>query len=293
MTQAAPDWTLLQAFLAVADAGSLSAAARATRQSQPTMGRHIKQLEAQLGIALFRRIPSGLEPTEAALPLVEVARSMAESAARLTRMAEGRQEGLRGTVRITASRILSQYTLPPILARLRIAEPEIQIELVPSDTSENLLFREADIALRMYRPEQLDIIARHIADLPIGLYAAKSYLQRRGTPRSAEDLIDHDFIGYDRDERILRLMRATGFEVSRDFFALRCDDQTVYWELTRAGCGIGGSQVTVAEDDPLLERVLPDLELPALPLWLAAPQALRRNPRIRRVWDFLAEALGD
>ncbi|WP_417597881.1 LysR family transcriptional regulator [Pararhodobacter oceanensis] len=293
MTQAAPDWTLLQAFLAVADAGSLSAAARATRQSQPTMGRHIKQLEAQLGIALFRRIPSGLEPTEAALPLVEVALSMAENAARLTRMAEGRQEGLRGTVRITASRILSQYTLPPILARLRIAEPEIQIELVPSDTSENLLFREADIALRMYRPEQLDIIARHIADLPIGLYAAKSYLLRRGTPQSAEDLIDHDFIGYDRDERILRMMRAMGFEVSRDFFALRCDDQTVYWELTRAGCGIGGSQVTVAEDDPLLERVLPDLELPALPLWLAAPQALRSNPRIRRVWDFLAEALGD
>ncbi|PVH27898.1 LysR family transcriptional regulator [Pararhodobacter oceanensis] len=293
MMKAAPDWTLLQAFLAVADAGSLSAAARATRQSQPTMGRHIKQLEAQLGIALFRRIPSGLEPTEAALPLVEVARSMAENAARLTRMAEGRQEGLRGTVRITASRILSQYTLPPILARLRIAEPEIQIELVPSDTSENLLFREADIALRMYRPEQLDIIARHIADLPIGLYAAKSYLQRRGTPRSAEDLIDHDFIGYDRDERMLRMMRAMGFEVSRDFFALRCDDQTVYWELTRAGCGIGGSQVTVAEDDPLLERVLPDLELPALPLWLAAPQALRSNPRIRRVWDFLAEALGD
>ena len=291
MDSAAPDWSLLHSFLAVAEAGSLSAAARATAQSQPTLGRHIKLLEAQLGITLFRRVPTGLVATEAALPLVDAARAMAGQAARLTRMAEGRQEGLKGTVRITASRILSQYTLPAILARLRDAEPEIQIELVPSDTSENLLFREADIALRMYRPEQLDIIARHVADLPIGLYAAKTYLQKHGVPRNTEDLRRHAFVGYDRDERILRMMRALGFEVTRDFFAVRCDDQTVHWELTRAGCGIGGAQIQIAKDDPLLERVLPDLALPALPLWLAAPQALRTNPRIRRVWDFLAEAL--
>ncbi len=285
------DWSLLQSFLSVAETGSLSAAARATGASQPTLGRHIRAFEAQTGLTLFHRTPSGLEPTEAALPLIEAARGMAAQAAHLTRLAAGQGEGLAGTVRLTASRVVSMYLLPPMLARLRAEEPSIQIELVPSDATENLLYNAADIALRMYRPEQLDIVARHVTDLPLGLYAAPAYLARRGRPRSPADLRHHDFVGYDRDERIIRLMRAMGHDVTRADFPLRCDDQVVHWELVRAGCGIGGMQVRTAEGDPAVERILPDLPLPALPLWLAAPESLRRNPRIRRVWDFLAEAL--
>lgn len=291
MTQAAPDCTLLQSFLAVAEQGSLSSAARALGLSQPTLGRHVRLLEDQLGLTLFHRVPSGLEPTEAALPLVVAARAMAKGAARMMRVAEGEQGGLRGTVRITASRIVSQYLLPGVIARLRLAEPEIQIELAPSDATENLLYNAADIALRMYRPEQLDVVARHVTDSPIGLYASPGYLDRRGRPRTLEALMTHEFVGYDRDERIIRMMRGMGQPVIRAFFNLRCDDQTVHWELVRAGCGIGGMQVAVAGNDPAVERVMPDLPLPALPVWLAMPEALRRNPRIRRVWDFLADEL--
>jgi DNA-binding transcriptional LysR family regulator len=292
MDSVAPDWSLLHSFLAVAQHGSLSGAARALGQSQPTLGRHIRLLEEQLGLSLFHRTPAGFEPTEAALPLVEAARAMGEQAARLALMAEGGQQGLAGTVRITASRVVSQYLLPGILARFRLAEPEIQIELVPSDTSENLLYNQADIALRMYRPEQLDIVTRHIGDMPIGLYAAPSYLDRAGRPATLDDLLALDFVGYDRDERIIRMMRAMGQPVTRGFFALRCDDQTVHWELVRAGCGVSGMQRAIADPDPAVERILPGLDLPALPMWLAMPEALRRNPRIRRVWDFLAGALG-
>ena len=162
---------------------------------------------------------------------------------------------------------------------------------MPSDTTENLLFREADIALRMYRPAQLDIIARHVTDLPLGLYAAHSYLERAGEPGGVDDLRRHDFVGYDRDHRMIRLMREMNFIVTRDFFPMRCDDQTVHWELVCAGCGIGGTQRDIGDADPRVRRILPDLPLPALPLWLAAPSALRTNPRIRRVWDFLASAL--
>lgn len=286
------DWSLLHSFLAVAETGSLSAAARATGASQPTLGRHIRALEGQLGVTLFHRTATGLEPSDAALPLIEAARDMAAQAARLARLAAGQAEGLAGTVRLTASRVVSMYLLPPVLARLRIAEPTIQIELVPSDTSENLLYNAADIALRMYRPEQLDIVARHVADLPIGLFAAPGYLDRRGRPQTADDLRHHDFVGYDRDERMVRVMRSMGMDVDRGFFPLRCDDQVVHWQLVRKGCGIGGMQVGIAAGDRAVERVLPDLPLPALPLWLAAPDSLRRNPRVRRVWDFLAEALG-
>ena len=283
-----PDWSLLQSFLAVAQSGSLSAAARATGASQPTLGRHIRALETQLGVSLFHRTASGLEPSEAALPLIEAARAMAEQAARLTRMAEGRQEGLRGTVRLTASRVVSHHLLPAMLARFRRAEPEIQIELVPSDTIENLTFHQADIALRMVRPEQLDLVAQHIGELPLGLYAAPSYLDRAGRPADHTALMTMEFVGYDSDDRIIRLMRALGQNVPREFFPLRCDDQTVHWQLVRAGCGLGGMQRIVGDADPAVERVAPWLELPSLPVWLAMPEPLRNNPRIRRVRDFLA-----
>ena len=275
----------------MARAGSLSAAARDSGISQPTLGRHIRALEDLLGLELFHRHAQGLTPTDAALPLIEAAEAMAENAARLVRLAEGGQNALAGTVRITASRVASHYLLPPILARLRATAPDIQIELVPSDSVVNLLFHQADIAIRMVRPEQLDVISRHIGDTPLGLYAAHGYIARHGAPRTPDDLRHHQMVGYDTDDRILRIMAAMGFAARRTDFPLRCDDQCVHWELVRAGAGIGGAQVAIARTDPQVVRILPDLPLPSLPVWLAAPESLRRNPRIRLVWDFLAEAL--
>ncbi len=283
-----PDWALLRSFLAVAEAGSLSAAARTLHLTQPTLGRHIAELEHQLSTALFTRAARGLKPTEAALTLIPAAREMREAAARLSLLAAGRQEDLSGTIRLTASRVVSHFLLPPMLARLRAAEPGIQIELVPSDTTENLLFREADIALRMYRPAQEQVVTRHLADLPMGLYAARSYLDRRGRPQSLDDLLGHDIIGFDRSELMLRLMAQLGVPARREDFPVRCDDQVVSWNLVRAGCGIGGGQRIYGDADPALERVADFLPLPALPIWLTAPEALRQNARVRRVMEHLA-----
>lgn len=285
------DWTLAQSFAAVARHGSLSAAARALNQSQPTLGRHINALEADLGIALFRRVPKGLELTEAGAELLPHANAMADAAARMRMAAEGRATNLAGTVRITASVIMSHFILPDLIAELRRDFPQIEIELVPSDASENLLFREADIAVRMYRPEQLDIVTRLVGERQLGLYAATSYLAARGAPESFDALLEHDIIGFDRDDLDIRMLRQMGINVDRSFFRLRCDDQAAHWHLVCAGCGIGGMQCAIGDAEPKVERVMPSLALPTLPLWLAAPQALSRTPRMRVVWDFLAEAL--
>jgi DNA-binding transcriptional LysR family regulator len=179
--------------------------------------------------------------------------------------------------------------LPPVIARLRRAEPEIQIELAPSDTTENLLYREADIALRMYRPGQDEVITRHLADLPLGLYATPAYLDRVGRPDSFDEVLALEMIGMDRSDLMRRALTALGVEVPREHFPVRTDDQRLIWELTRAGCGIGAAQRGIGDADPGVERVLPDLDLPLppLPLWIAAPEALRTTPRLRRVWDFL------
>jgi DNA-binding transcriptional LysR family regulator len=285
-----PDWTLIRSFLAVAEAGSLSGAARVTGISQPTLGRHIQAIEAALQVPLFTRIAQGLALTEAGQALLAPARAMQAAAADLALTARGHATGIEGTVRITASRVVSHYVLPPVLSRLRAEEPGIQIDLVPSDTTENLLFGEADIALRMYRPTQADLVARQIGELPLGLYAAKAYLDRRGRPASVEDLMQMDFVGQDRMDQIIRVMKMLGMDVPRSFFPVRCDDPLTYVELVRAGCGLGGILRRLGDADPELERidVIPDL--PSLPVWLTAAPRLRQSPRLRRVWDALAAA---
>ena len=285
------DWSMAQVFLAVADTGSLSGAARKLGLSQPTIGRQVQTMEAHLGVSLFRRQNKGMALTETGAALLESARAMQTAAAQFQVVAAGGDDGLNGTVRITASLFVAHHILPPVLADLRVLHPEISIDVIASDASENLLFREADIAVRMYRPQQLDVVTRHIGDVRLGLYGARRYLQRRGTPQSDQELMSHDFVGYDRNEEIILGFRKAGWDVDRDFFKMRCDNQTVYWELVRAGCGLGFSQVSTAEGDAAVQRVANEMKIPTLEVWLTAHEALRRTPRVARVWDVLADAL--
>ncbi len=285
------DWSLIQSFLAVAETGSLSAAARQLDRSQPTLGRQIHALEDELGVSLFDRHARGLKLSEVGTQLLPMAQQMHKAMTSFSLAAAGQSQQLEGSVRITASVFASHHLLPPILAQIRQQEPAIQLELVATDAIENLLYREADIAVRMYRPEQMDIISRYLGDVQLCLCAARSYLDRAGHPQRPEDLFDHELVGFDANEYIITRMRDRGWPVSKDSFGTRCDLQSAYWQLVRAGCGIGFSQVQVAEADPDVEVLDLNIEIAPLPVWLAAPQAMRQTPRIRRVWDLLAEGL--
>ncbi|MEM1005141.1 MAG: LysR family transcriptional regulator [Pseudomonadota bacterium] len=285
------DWSLIQSFLAVAETGSLSAAARQLDRSQPTLGRQIQTLEADLNVSLFDRHARGLNLSEVGQQLLPMAQEMHGAMSAFSMVAAGQSQQLEGTVRITASVFASHHLLPPILASIRAQEPAIQLELVATDATENLLYREADIAVRMYRPEQMDILSRYIGDVPLCFCAAKSYLDRAGRPETPEELFQHDLVGFDANQQIIAKMREKGWPATKESFATRCDLQSAYWELVRAGCGIGFSQVQVAEADPLVEIVELGVDVLVLPVWLAAPQAMRQTPRIRRVWDLLADGL--
>ena len=284
------DWTFIRAFVAVAEGGSLSSAARSLQTSQPTVGRQIQMLQDNLGVTLFARRPKGMELTDDGARLLPFAQQMMEAAGKLSMAATGAEANKSGTVRLAASVYVAHYVLPSILADLRRLEPNIQIELVPSDASENLLYRDADIALLMYRPDQLDIVARHLSDIELGAFATKSYLDHFGRPQHPNDLLQHDLVGYDRNDLIIRTMRDFGWDVAPENFATRCDSQSTYWELVRAGCGIGFGQAQVARRDSTLEQVLPNLSLQPLPLWIAAPKAVRHSPKVAAVWDHLIAA---
>ena len=285
-----PDWGLLRVFLWVAEAGSLSAAAQRLGSSQPTLSRQIGQLEEQVGCALFERTQRGMRLTEAGRALHPLARRMQEQASEWSLTAGRRSTALSGTVRLTASEMVSAYLLPPVLLDLRQAHPGIQIELVASDSVENLLEREADLALRMVRPVHAALVVRHVADLPLQVYAHRDYLAAQGMP-TMDTLLQHRWIGYDRSELMLRGFRAGGFEVTREFFDFRCDNQIVAWQAVRAGLGLGIGLEAVGRACPELVRVLPELPIPPLPLWLTAHRELRAQPRLRVVFDALAAAL--
>ena len=285
------DWRLIRSFLAALDHRSLLGAARALGSTQPTLGRHIAELENQLGVVLFERTGRGLLPTEMAHRLAEPARAMEGGALQLGRSVSGAQQGVSGSVRITASQPVACYVMPAVLAQMRLALSDVQVDLVASNAVSNLLRREADIALRMVQPDQSSLIARRIGKVTLGAYAHRDYLRRRGTPKQMADLLTHELVGSDRDEALLRGFAQFGFPVPREAFAFRSDDLIAYWEAVRAGLGIGFIADYLARRDTGLVPVLPMIKVPPLPIWLTVHREIRTSPRIRAVYDFLADAV--
>jgi len=284
------NWSHLQTFVAVAEHGSLSGAARALHASQPTLSRHVALLEAEMGTRLFERSSEGMVLTPTGSDLMAQASTMADAAARLSYLRDGRTPQMAGTVRITASQIVATYHLPAILTRFHQRYPEVELELLASDQTDNLLRREADIALRMYRPTQNDVITQHLGSLGLAAYASPEYVARHGVLRNVQDLRHHHVIGYDRSPLIIDALQAKGLKVTRDFFKFRSDDQVVCWEMVRAGFGIGFNHARVGDADRRVVK-LADADLVGeMPIWLTAHPDLRRSPRVRRVYDFLNEA---
>jgi len=285
------NWNLVPAFLAAHEHGSLLAAARALGSSQPTVGRHISELETQLGTVLFERTGRGLAPTPAGLRLAEAARAMESGALALLSSVGTSRSTLEGTVRISASQPVACVLLPPLLAQMRQTLPGIQVELVASNAVSNLLRREADIALRMVRPVQASLVARRIGQVGLSACAHRDYLARRGTPAEPSDLLQHDLVGNDQVQDIPRGFAALGHDVPRERLVLRTDDLMAYWSAVRAGLGIGFVADYLLNTDPAVQRVLPQLRIPPLPIWLTVHREIRSSARIRAVYDFLAQAV--
>jgi DNA-binding transcriptional LysR family regulator len=282
------NWALIQSFLAALEHGSLMGAARATGVSQPTLGRHIAELEAQLQLVLFERTGRGLKPTAHALELAEAAQAMQDGAARFSRLASGAGQVVQGRVRLSASQPVACFLLPPILARMRLALPDVVVELVVSNSVSNLLMREADMALRMVRPEQSSLVAQHIGQMALRTCASQRYLQRMGTPQEPTDLLVHDLITGDRNTEIEDGFVALGFAASSLRHGLRTDDLNAQWAAVQAGLGVGFMSEHLIRLAPSVTPILPNIDLPVLPIWLTVHRELRTSALMRAVFDFLA-----
>ncbi|MHA6202820.1 LysR family transcriptional regulator [Dyella soli] len=291
MAMTNPGWELYRSFLAVMREGSLSAAARALGMTQPSLGRHMRELEAALGVVLFARSPQGLAPTELAQELVAHAEAMASASAALQRTASAGRDDIRGAVRISASEVVGAEVLPPILTEFRQRHPGIVIELSLSNRPADLLRRDADIAIRMVQPTQDALVARHVGQVELGLFAHRRYVEAHGRPGTLAELAEHAVIGFDTETAYIRRMRPSGMPYVREHFAWRTDSDLAALAALRAAFGIGIMQAGLARRDPQLVRLLPDeLSLP-LETWVVMHEDLRQSLRVRRLFEHLAEAL--
>ncbi len=280
-------WDDQRIFLAVLDEGSLAGAARKLGLSHPTVRARIEALELSLGTVLFTRSVNGLTPTETAVALRAPAQAMAMASDLFVRQASAPSGEIAGIVRISVPEFMGIEVVPAMLRQVRDAYPSIRIELSLSNTPADLLAQEVDVAVRTVTPKQDALVARKVATIPLGLFAARSYVDRRGRPDSLAALADHDLIGPDRNRSDLALAQRLGASIPRDRFVLRTDNHPAQLAAARAGLGIVVVQVPVGNRDRDLVRVLPDLDVLMLETWIVTHENLAQVPRVRAVFDAL------
>jgi DNA-binding transcriptional LysR family regulator len=282
------DWNRARAFLVTAEEGSLSAAAKALGMAQPTLGRQVDALEEELGVILFERLGRGLTLTPSGHELLSHVRGMGEAASQMSLAATGRSEALEGSICITATEVTAIYDLAPIIAKLRKIHPGVEVEVAASDDSKDLRRREADIAMRNYRPKENDLVARKIGDEVAMLYASAEYIEKYGVPTKLRDLRNHKFVGFDGSDEMVKQLASIGLEISDENITVRAGNHMVHWELTKAGVGIGIMPERVGDLEPKVRSLMPSFRKMAYPVWLVAHRELHTSRRVRTVFDFIA-----
>ncbi|MEM7506743.1 MAG: LysR family transcriptional regulator [Pseudomonadota bacterium] len=287
------DWNQVRAFLATVEEGSFTGAARVLKSTQPTIGRQVAELEATLSVTLFERSVRGPTLTEAGTELLNHVRAMGEAATLISVVADGKSQEVSGDVTVTATDLMSAVTLPPILEPLRTTAPGIRIRIVAASDIRNLVQREADIAIRHVRPEQPELIGRHIGDFRANLYAASIYLDRAGRPQGPQDMAHHSFVGPFDQDRLIATLQNLGLPFRAESFVVASDSGMVVWELMKAGFGMSFLPEVLCDAEPSLEKVLPDLPPIQFPIWLVTHRELQTSRKIRIVFDQLARGLSD
>lgn len=286
------DWNHARAFLTTAEQGSLSAAARVLGLTQPTLSRQVAALEAELGVTLFERVAQGLKLTEAGLQLMENVRAMGAAANELSLRASGQSQRIEGTVCISATEFDALFLLPAILKKLQQQEPGIKVDVVVSSGVSDLKRREADIALRSFRPTQPDLIVKKLRDDPVWLYGTKSYVASLGQPATPASVQGLQLVAYERGESNLALLKQKGFNLTLDNIGPATQSYFLQWHLVKAGLGLGVFSQRFGDAEPEFVKAFEAFgPLIEVPLWLVCHRELHTSLRIRRVFDALAEAL--
>ncbi len=286
------NWNHIRAFLVTAEEGTLSAAARALGMSQPTLSRQVAAFEKEMGVTLFERVGQRLVLTDSGVKLLENARAMGDAAMKFSLGVSGQSLQIEGLVLISASELDAVFRLPKIIAKLRKQEPAIDIEVIVTNETSDLQRREADIAIRSFRPTQKDLIAKKLGEEVVWLYGTPDYLSKLPDVSKVSELTDIQIVGFDRSSMVLDVLNQQGWQLSKKNFQLNTASQLLQLQFCKEGLAVIFFPQDLGDKDPDIIRAFEDIG-PALklPIWLTCHQELRTNLRVRRVFDFLAEEL--
>lgn len=285
------DWNRMRAFLATAEEGSLSAAARTLGLTQPTLSRQIAGLEDELGLMLFERVGRGLQLTSAGRQMLIQVREMGAAADKVALAASGQLQTVEGEVRVTASDLYAAILLPPALTRIRTLAPKLRVNVDAANDVRDLMRREADIAVRHMRPDQPDLIARLVREANGYFYASKDYIAARDQPKSFADFANHDLISFGDTPRMIEYLAGIGMTLTEQNFRVGSENGLVAMAMVQEGLGIGPMDETVAKSYPNLVQLVPHLPPITFPVWLTTHREIHTSPRIRLVFDVLADVL--
>jgi len=286
------DWNHTRAFLVTAEEGTLSAAAKALDMTQPTLSRQVAALEKELGLTLFERVGQRLVLTDSGVELLEHARSMSAAAQSFSLGASGQSQKIEGLVTLSVGELDAVYRLPKIIAKLRKEEPAIDIEVLVTNAASDLKRREADIAIRNFRPTQGDLIAKKLGQETIWLYGTKSYLEPFEQLSEPCQLTNIQIIGFEQSNSIADLLNPKGWHISKNNSPITTSFQLLQLELCKQGLGLIFLPEDIGDNHPdvlrAFEHLGPTIQIP---VWLVCHKELRTNLRVRRVFDFIVDEL--
>jgi len=284
------DWDDLRSFLAIARHRTLSGAARALSVQQSTMGRRLDALEERAGVTLLQKTPGGYVLTAAGEAVLGHVERIEQETYAIERTVTGRDVRLEGSVRLTTVETMAVEILTPILTGFLARYPGITLDLVADTRTLSLSRREADVALRLARPEGHELVARKVGEVGFGLYASPGYLEQMGMPDLQAGAPGHRMI-LTFDE-LAGVADATWVRntLGQAHVALRTNSRYAHAEAAEAGVGIAGFSHYMAEGRSLVRLATPT-PTPRREIWLAVHEDTRHTPRIRALMEALTAGL--
>ncbi len=284
------DWADMRMFLAIVDHGNLSSAAEHVGLSQPTLGRRLAALEQRMNVSLFVRTPRAMKLSDAGRAILENARRMEREMLAIEKAVDVESRGLCGEVRISATEGTGTDWLAPEMMDFHLRHPDIQIYIQVENSAADLLHREADIALRLGRPTEPDLIARPLVTVGFGLYASESYIERHGELTSLDQLVQHRMVGLATGAGHVNLNPGAELAGTGQFVFVS-NSPAAQIAAARAGYGVAVLSHRWASMYPELRHLIPRYTATEVQMWLVTHEELRHSARIRAVCDFLIERI--
>ena len=292
------DWDKLRIFHAVAEAGSFTHAGETLNLSQSAISRQISSLEDSIGVTLFHRHARGLLLTEEGELLQKAAKDIFGKMQMIESELLDSKKLPAGPLRITTTEFIGSTWLAPNISKLKKQYPDIQMTLLLDDRVYDLSMREADAAIRLYKPEQPDLIQRHLTRINQHIYAAQEYLDANGTPESVKDLKNHTLIGYPKNSSMPFadpnwLFRAAGIDPDEDYNTVMVNSMYAMLQAVTCGAGLATLPDYLVGQHKNLVKVLPGTQPPGVDMYFVYPEERRNSTRIAVFRDFLLELLNE